>query len=92
MLLAWGSASSSRCRDEETASAVTTPQPPAVVITTIRRGKDADYVFLIPRDPEGTVEVGELSGIIHGPTGSTIGGTEVVVLRREHNTGSSALS
>ena len=48
------------------------------------RGEDADYVFLIPRDPEGTVEVGELSGIIHGPTDTTIGGTDVVVLRREH--------
>ncbi|MGO1487490.1 MAG: beta-galactosidase [Arachnia sp.] len=58
---------------------------PGWVITTIRRGEDADYVFLIPRDPEGTVEVGELKGIIHGPTESTIGGTDVIVLRREHS-------
>ena len=57
---------------------------PGWVITTVRRGKDADYVFLIPRDPEGTVEVGELPGIIHGPTDGTISGTDVVVLRREY--------
>ncbi len=56
---------------------------PGWVITTIRRGQDADYVFLIPRDPEATVQVGQLSGIIHGPTSSTISGTDVIVLRRE---------
>ncbi len=58
---------------------------PGSVITTIRRGADADYVFLIPRDPETDVEVGELDGILHGPTSPTISGTDVVVLRREHS-------
>ncbi len=57
---------------------------PGWVITTIRRGTDADYIFLIPRDPEGTVEVGQLTGIIHGPAETTIKGTDVIVLRREH--------
>lgn len=56
---------------------------PGAVITTIRRGQDADYVFLIPRDPESTVRVGRLRGIIHGPTKKTIDGTDVVVLRRK---------
>ena len=56
---------------------------PGSVITTVRRGQDADYVFLIPRDPEFSVEVGQLSGIIHGPSEKTIGGTDVLVLRRE---------
>ena len=57
---------------------------PGSVITTIRRGKDADFLFLIPRDPEIDVEVGQLDGILHGPTSATIGGTDVVVLRRDH--------
>ena len=57
---------------------------PGSVITTIRRGQDDDFVFIIPRDPESDVEVGELDGILHGPTTSTISGPDVVVLRREH--------
>ncbi len=58
---------------------------PGSVITTIRRGKDADFVFLIPRDPEVDVEVGHLEGILNGPNETTISGTDVVVLRREHS-------
>lgn len=65
------------------AAAVTLPRPESL-ITTIRRGADADYVFLIPRDPETDVEVGELEGILYGPTTSTIKGTDVIVLRWEH--------
>ncbi len=57
---------------------------PGSMITTIRRGADADFVFMIPRDPETDVEVGALEGIIHGPTTTTISGTDVIVLRRTH--------
>ena len=55
---------------------------PGSVITTIRRGADADFVFLIPRDPEIDVEVGKLDGILHGPESSSISGTDVIVLHR----------
>lgn len=58
---------------------------PGAVITTIRRGEDADYVFLIPRDPETDVRVGRLRGIVHGSKKKTIAGTDVVVLRRKRS-------
>lgn len=78
--------------DEIVTAAGVTPDvdlpKPGSVITTIRRGADADFLFLIPRDPETDVEVGQLDGILHGPTSPTISGTDVIVLRREHETAS----
>lgn len=55
---------------------------PGAVITTRRRGQDSDYIFLVPRNPEVTLEMGKLPHeYLHGPETTTVTGTDVVVLR-----------
>lgn len=59
---------------------------PATCIVTRRRGEASDYVFLVPRNPESTVELGDVSHErLVGPAGSTIAGTDVVVLRTDQH-------
>lgn len=56
---------------------------PGAFITAIRRGPESDYVFVIPRNPESTVNPGTPTGdVLLGSLDAPMPGTDVLVLRR----------